>query len=64
MPEGFDFGMSLEQFEEASRILNVLEMTNFHWTIKDVLEQPEALLDRIMRLRFIGNKIKVQRQNG
>jgi len=56
--------MSLEQFEEASRILNVLEMTNFHWTIKDVLEQPEALLDRIMRLRFIGNKIKVQRQNG
>ena len=56
--------MSLEQFEEASWILNVLEMTNFHWTIKDVLEQPEALLDRIMRLRFIGNKIKVQRQNG
>lgn len=56
--------MTIEQFEEAAQILNVLEMTNFHWTIKDVLEQPEALLGRIMRLRYIGNKIKVQRQNG
>jgi len=54
--------MTEAEFQEAWRILTVLEMTEFNWTILDVLAQPEAILDRVMLLRDTGNRIRIQRQ--
>ncbi len=34
----------------------VLEMTEFKWTIEDVLQQPEQELDAVMYLKAMGEK--------
>ena len=65
LPDNLNFAMTDAQFEQARFILTVLEMVEYKWTITQVLEQPRALLERIMSMRMIGNKIKIQRnQNG
>jgi hypothetical protein len=38
----------------------VLEMTNFQWTIVDVLEQPEQELRAVMHLKATGEKMRAQ----
>lgn len=35
-------------------------MTEFAWTIEDVLDQPEELLDAVMYLKVIGEKMRKQ----
>jgi hypothetical protein len=54
--------MDDDRFQIAQRVLEILEMVEFRWTINEVLEQPQALLDDVIALRMIGNKIKTQRQ--
>jgi hypothetical protein len=44
----------------AQKILPVLEMTEFRWTIRDVLEQPEAELEAVFAMKAIGERIKLQ----
>lgn len=41
----------------------VLEMTNFQWTIEDVLEQPEQELRAVMHLKATGEKMRTQLNN-
>ncbi len=38
----------------------VLEMTEFKWTIEDVLQQPEQELDAVMYLKAMGEKMRIQ----
>lgn len=38
----------------------ILEMTEFRWTISDILEQPEAELEAVMHLKATGEKIRAQ----
>ena len=38
----------------------VLELTEFKWTINDVLEQPEQELDAVMYMKIIGEKMRRQ----
>ena len=49
-----------DTLERAKRILPILEMTEFRWTINDVLEQPEQELDAVFALKVIGEKIRQQ----
>jgi hypothetical protein len=42
--------------EKGKEILAVLELVEFRWTIKDVLEQPEPELWAVMELKKMGNK--------
>jgi hypothetical protein len=57
----FVFGrMSDELLESAKRILAVLELTQFSWTIKQVLEQPEELLDAVFYMKNIGERMRIQ----
>jgi len=49
--------------ERAKQILMVLEMTEFRWTILDVLAQPEQELDAVMNLKATGEKIRIQARN-
>jgi len=44
-------------------MLSILEMSEWSWTILDVLEQPQDLLDNIVSLKFIGSKISTQARN-
>lgn len=46
--------------EKAKSILMVLELTEFKWTIIDVLEQPEEELNAVMHLKATGEKIRKQ----
>jgi hypothetical protein len=46
--------------ERAKQILMILEMTEFRWTILDVLRQPEQELDAVMYLKAMGEKIRIQ----
>lgn len=41
----------------------VLEMTEFKWTILDVLEQPEQELRAVMHLKATGEKMRTQAMN-
>ena len=41
----------------------VLEMTEFRWTIVDVLNQPEQELQAVMYLKTIGEKMRTQNRN-
>jgi hypothetical protein len=52
-----------EMIERAKEILMVLEMTNFQWTIEDVLEQPEQELRAVMHLKATGEKMRTQLNN-
>ncbi len=47
--------------ERAKRILMILEMTEFAWTINEVLEQPEQELDAVFALKAIGEKMRSQK---
>lgn len=40
----------------------ILEMTEFRWTIQDILEQPESELEAVMHLKAIGEKLRSQSQ--
>lgn len=53
--------MDDDRFQSARRVLEILEMVEFRWTIAEILEQPQVLLEDVMALRMIGNKVKTQR---
>jgi len=40
-----------------------LELTEFNWTINDILEQPEQELNAVFYLKNIGEKIRIQNRN-
>jgi hypothetical protein len=44
--------------ERAKQILIILEMTEWQWTINDVLEQPEAELTAVFYLKAMGERIR------
>jgi hypothetical protein len=44
----------------AKRILTILEMTEFRWTILDVMEQPEQELEAVFALKALGEKVRAQ----
>lgn len=46
----------------AWRVWQILRAIDWKWTIADVLEQPEALLDDVMAIQFAYNRRKEQRQ--
>jgi len=37
-----------------------LELTEFRWTINDILEQPEQELDIVFALKGLGEKMRAQ----
>jgi hypothetical protein len=47
-----------EMLERAKQILIILEMTDFQWTIRDVLAQPDAELQAVFALKGIGQKVR------
>lgn len=47
----------------AKRILPVLEMTEWAWTINDVLDQPEQELNAVMYMKALGEKMRRQKNN-
>jgi len=49
--------------ERAKQILMVLELTEWRWTILDVLGQPEQELDAVISLKAVGEKIRKQTIN-
>ena len=46
--------------ERAKKILMVLELTEWRWTINDVLEQPEQELDAVIGMKALGEKMRKQ----
>ena len=38
----------------------ILELTEFRWTINDILEQPEQELEAVMKLKSIGERMRQQ----
>lgn len=63
LPDDLNFDMTDQEFAEAQRMLGILEMSDWSWTILDVLKQPQDLLDNIVLLKYIGNKISIQARN-
>ena len=58
------FGTLPDDFlERSKKILAVLELTEFNWTINDILEQPEQELNAVFYLKNIGEKIRIQNRN-
>ena len=49
--------------ERAQQILLILELTEFQWTINDVLEQPDPELSAVFMLKAIGEKVRVHDRN-
>ena len=49
-----------EILERSKQILMVLELTEFRWTILDILAQPEQELDAVMHLKAVGEKMRSQ----
>ena len=59
----FVFGhMTDDLIERSKKILTVLELTEFSWTIEDVLRQPEQELDAVFYMKSIGERMKAQAQ--
>jgi hypothetical protein len=48
---------------QAKEVLADLELTEWQWTINDVLEQPEPLLWAVMELKKMGDKYRIQAIN-
>jgi hypothetical protein len=48
---------------QAKEVLADLELTEWQWTINDVLEQPEPLLWAVFELKKMGEKYKIQALN-
>lgn len=46
--------------DESFYVFSVLEAVEWKWTVNDVLEQPEALLENILTLASIARKVKGQ----
>jgi hypothetical protein len=47
----------------AKKVLTILELTEWRWTILDVLRQPEELLDVVFYMKNIGEKFRTQARN-
>lgn len=60
MPETVTFAHDLDLIE---RVATVLDLSEWHWTILDVLIQPDALLDDIIKFKGLTGKIRRQIDN-
>jgi hypothetical protein len=49
--------------EHAKKLLAILELTEFRWTINDILEQPEQEMNVVFYLKNLGEKIRIQSRN-
>lgn len=49
-------------FEQVKRVLTVLEIVEWKWTVKEILEQPADLLDYIITAKSAGENIRIQRK--
>jgi len=45
------------ELDEVTRVLSILEATEFRWTINDVFAQPETWADDIFSMKAAGEKI-------
>lgn len=42
------------------RILEILEMVEWKWTITEILDQPDAILNAVVSLKSTGLKMRAQ----
>jgi hypothetical protein len=62
--EEWDFYKFSDEFLALSRkVLTILELTEWHWTIKDVLEQDEQLLNAVMTHKDFGEKVRTKNRS-
>lgn len=53
-------GMPPSLVDLAWRVLQVLKVVEWKWTITEILEQPAALLDAVVELESLGQKMRGQ----
>jgi hypothetical protein len=62
--EDLEFGaMSDELLARGKRLLAILELCNFQWTLEEILEQPEAETNAVFYMKNIGEKMRIQNRN-
>ena len=49
--------------ERSKKLLAILELTEFHWTINDILKQPEQEINAVFYLKNLGEKMRIQSRN-
>jgi hypothetical protein len=55
--------LTINEPDISPHVLAVLEAVEFRWTILDVLEQPQAILDDVLMLKSVGQKLARMRKN-
>lgn len=55
MPDGIEYQGDAET---AYTVFSILEAVEYRWTINDVLEQPEALLNDVMMIGALHRRMK------
>ena|SRR5271157_4203867 len=49
--------------EHGKKLLAILELCEFKWTLNDILDQPEQELNLVFYLKNLGEKIRIQNRS-
>ena len=50
--------LNIMNYEHAWSIFSMLELTNWQWTINEILEQPESLLADVMEIAVMSAQVR------